>query len=127
MPGTTKKQLISLHRGADRVGIFIYPYGSGRLSMEKNIPLIFSSLKKYGWDINKTPLIGVAQSYGGKNGYTVPSSSQVEAQTKAFCEYGASGILYFDFRNDENASNNTEIQKGIKSGIAACKTIWGGN
>src|SRR5664280_277718 len=29
--------------GCDRIGIFSYPYGANKVSMEKNIPLIFAS------------------------------------------------------------------------------------
>lgn len=111
--------------GCDMVGIYLYPYGTNKPSMSKNIPLMFSSLTKYGWDINVTPLMGVAQSYGDKNGYYVPTADQVEAQTKSFCQYGATSIAYFDFKNGNNAATNSAIQQGIKAGISDCKTIWG--
>jgi hypothetical protein len=110
--------------GCDMIGIYLYPWGADKAPMT-NLPAILSVLKAHGWNVNKTPLVGIPQSYGGKYGYSVPTAAQVRSETKYFCEQGAKHIVFYDFHSGTSASNSTAIQSGIKSGLADCRAIWG--
>lgn len=111
--------------GCDMVGLYIYPQSSAEFSLPTILPALEAGLKAQGWNISANPLIGVPLSYGGANGYAVPTASEVETETKAFCTAGATGIIYYDFGTGTNGSNNSGIQQGIKAGITDCKAIWG--
>lgn len=111
--------------GCDMVGLYIYPQSASEYTMPSILPALEAGLKAQGWDINANPLVGVPLSYGGANGYTVPTAEQVETQAKAFCQAGATSLIWYDFGTGTNGSNNSGIQQGIKAGIADCKAIWG--
>jgi hypothetical protein len=111
--------------GCDMVGLYIYPQSDKEYDLPTILPALVSGLKAQGWDIASNPLVGVPLSYGGANGYTVPTASQMEREAKAFCNAGATALIYYDFGTGQNGSNNTTIQQGIKAGIAACKAKWG--
>lgn len=111
--------------GCDFVDFYIYPQSNAEYSLPTILPALEAGLKAQGWNIADNPLVGSPLSYGGANGYTVPTAAQVETETKAFCTAGATGIIYYDFGTGTNGSNNTGIQQGIKAGIADCKAIWG--
>jgi hypothetical protein len=111
-------------QGCDMVGVYLYPWGSGKPPMT-NLLNIVAALKNNGWSLAQTPLVGIPQSYGGANGYDIPTAAQVESETKFFCEQGATHILFYDFHTGTSAATSPAIQSGIKAGIAACKKIWG--
>ncbi|HSW96529.1 MAG TPA: dockerin type I domain-containing protein [Candidatus Saccharimonadales bacterium] len=113
--------------GCDMVDFYIYPQSNAEYSLPTILPALEAGLKAQGWNIADNPLIGSPLSYGGANGYTVPTAAQVETETKAFCTAGATGLIYYDFGTGTNGSNNAGIQQGIKAGIADCKAIWGTN
>lgn len=110
--------------GCDMVGLYIYPQSAAEFSLPTILPALEAGLKAQGWDINNNPLVGVPLSYGGANGYAVPTAQEVETETKAFCQAGASNIIYYDFGTGTNGSNDSGIQQGIKAGISDCKSIW---
>jgi hypothetical protein len=110
--------------GCDMIGVYLYPWGSGKVPMT-NLANILAAMKNNGWDPNKTPLIGIPQSYGGKFGYSVPTAAQVQSQTKYFCQQGAKGIVYYDFNTGTNATTSATVKAGIKAGLADCAKIWG--
>ncbi|MDD3370373.1 MAG: glycosyl hydrolase family 28-related protein [Alphaproteobacteria bacterium] len=110
--------------GCDILGVYLYPWGSGKPPMT-NLANILEAFKKFDWNINETPFMGMPQSYGGMYGYSVPSAAQVEKQTKYFCQLGAKHMLFYDFRTGTNAATSSTIQSGIKAGLKACKQIWG--
>ncbi len=109
--------------GCDMVGVYMYPWGSGKIPMT-NLANIIAALKNNGWDPSSRPLVGIPQSYGGKYGYTVPTAAQVQQQTKYFCQQGAKHILYYDFNTGTNPTTNATVRSGIKAGIADCQAYW---
>src|SRR5205085_10608179 len=121
-------------QGCDMVGLYIYSAqatsGVYDWSMSKLLPAIFTSLKKRGWDVTKEPLIGIPQAFGGTIGgepWSVSTAQSIETQSKSFCQNGATGIIYYAWDNSglDNTSqlpwNNTQITRGIRNGVAACK------
>jgi hypothetical protein len=124
-------------QGCDIVGLYIYgashTRGTYDWTMSKILPAMFTSLKKRGWDITKEPLIGIPQAFGGTIGgepWPVSTAQSIEIQSKSFCQNGATGIIYYAWDNAglDNTSqlpwNNTQITRGIRNGIAACKQYW---
>ena len=109
------------------VAPYIYGHTADPLdwTMSKVLPAMENSLKARGWNIASNPLVGIAQSFGGTGDFALPTASDVETQTKSYCQAGALGIIYYDFGTGQNASNNSGIRQGIKAGIADCKAIWG--
>lgn len=127
-------------QGCDMVGFYIYgaSYTTGTYdwTMSTILPAMFTSLQKRGWDINKEPLIGIPQAFGGTIGeepWPVPTAQSIETQSKGFCQNGATGIIYYAWDNSglDNSSqlpwNNAQITQGIRRGIAACKQYWSSN
>jgi hypothetical protein len=112
-------------QGCDMVAPYIYPNSDGDWTLGQILPDIESGLKAQGWDINTTPLVGVPQSYGGANNYAVPTAQQIETETKAFCEKGASAIIFYDFDTGQNPMTNADLLQGVKNGVADCQSIWG--
>jgi hypothetical protein len=90
--------------------------------MEGLLPAIFESLKQRGWDINKEPLIGIGQAFGGplNRYYVIPDAKDIATQSKSFCEHGATGFG----PTAQTPMNSPEIATGIQRGIVACKGIW---
>ena len=133
-------------QGCDNVGLYIYvavlpdtvptpAQNTYDWSMSRLLPTIFASLEKRGWDITKEPLIGIGQAFGGPRNNThfysvMPTAKDIEIQSKSFCEYGASALVFYGWDNTEfgptglTPMNSTEIQKGIRNGIAACRLYW---
>ncbi len=137
--------------GCDRVGLYMYtsslpnrapyntvPYTSSdkyNWSMTDLLPSVFTSLEKRGWDIEKEPLIGIVQAFGGpiKNTnsfWVTPDAQNIETQSKSFCENGATGLAFYGWNDSEfgpgsqNPMNSNQIEQGIQRGIAACKAHW---
>lgn len=124
-------------QGCDVVGLYIYgaadTAGTYDWTMSKILPAIFTSLKDRGWDMNKEPLIGIPQAFGGTMGgelWPVSTAQSIEIQSKSFCLNGATGIIYYAWDNsglDHTSQlpwNNKQITQGIRDGIAACKQYW---
>ncbi len=133
-------------QGCDVVGLYMYtpvlpdttPVPSAdtyNWSMAGLLPAVFSSLAKRGWDIGKEPLIGIVQAFGGQRNHTnlysvTPTARDIEMQSQSFCEYGASGLVFYGWDDSgfgpiaQTPTNNRGIEMGIRNGIAACKQIW---
>jgi hypothetical protein len=119
-------------QGCDMVGLYIYAQsdstGTYDWSMAHVFPDVFASLKKREWSILQEPLVGIPQVFGGTiNGkvWPTPNASDIETQTKAYCQQGATGILYYSWEESgQSPMNNSQINQGIKSGIADCELIW---
>jgi len=133
-------------QGCDRVGFYIYaPTVSNATpissldaydwSMSTLLPAMFASLQKRGWDITKEPLIGIAQAFGGPVAHTnshwvTPTAKDIEVQSKSFCEHGATGLAFYAWNDIEfgpitqTPINSTQIEAGIRKGIAACRQYW---
>lgn len=133
-------------QGCDKVGFYIYsPTFSDSVpspssdaydwSMLSVLPAMFASLQHRGWNINKEPLIGIGQAFGGPivhtNKYWItPTAKNMEIQSESFCEHGASGLAFFAWDSLEygpttqTPMNNSQIDLGVRNGIAACKQYW---
>lgn len=124
-------------QGCDMVGLYIYgsssTTGTYDWTMSNLLPAMFRSLRNRGWDITEQPLIGIPQAFGGTIGgetWPVPTAQSIEIQSKSFCQRGAKGIIYYAWDNSglDNTSqlpwNNTQITRGIRNGVAACKQYW---
>jgi hypothetical protein len=133
-------------QGCDMVGLYLYasalpdstpppPSNSYDWSMSDVLPAMLTSLKQRGWDIAKEPLIGIGQVFGGPVGSTneywiTPDAKDIEAQSKSFCEHGATGLVFYAWNDSEfgpqaqTPMNSPQIQAGIKQGIAACRQLW---
>lgn len=132
--------------GCNAVGIYIYTTPQPDIvpaispqnydwSMSNLLPIIFTSLQKRGWNITKEPLIGITQAFGGpislaNKRVIMPTSLEIEAQSRSFCEHGAIGITYYGWSdswfgiNTQTPMTSSEIETGIKQGIAACNQYW---
>lgn len=131
--------------GCDKIGLYIYtssienttPLPSPALfnwSMAGVLPAVFKSLQQRGWNIKKEPLIGIEQAFGGpptsKRYYVPPSAKGIEIQSRTFCEQGATGLVFYAWDDSgwgpatQMPMNSTEIETGIRNGIAACKQYW---
>ncbi len=133
-------------QGCDRVGLYMYAPSlpdttavsspdAYNWSMAGLLPAIFNSLKKRGWDITKEPLIGIAQTFGGPIAHTndywvTPTARDIETQSRSFCDHGASGLVFYAWNDSgfgpatQTPMDSTEIEAGIRNGIAACKQYW---
>ncbi|GCF10084.1 hypothetical protein [Dictyobacter arantiisoli] len=133
-------------QGCDNVALYIYTTSMPAVShppspaaydwsMSQVLPVMLTSLHLRGWDIKKEPLIGIAQAFGGpiahKNAYRVPpTANDIALQSKAFCENGASGLVFYGWSDSEigpaslSPMTSLEIENGIRAGIAACKHYW---
>ena len=133
-------------QGCDMVGFYLYtpefpdttPAPSPNVydwSMSAVLPAMFASLQQRSWSIAKEPLIGIAQAFGGPRDQTdqsvTPSPKDIETQSRSFCEHGATGLTFYAWNGSgfgpatQTPMNNSEIETGIRSGIAACKQYWG--
>lgn len=133
-------------QGCDEVGLYIYasslpdstPIASPDdydWSMSQLLPAMFASLQQRGWDIEKEPLIGIGQAFGGSIAHTdrywiTPETKDIETQSRSFCEHGAIGLTFYGWEDagygptTQSPMNNTQINAGIRKGIAACKQYW---
>ncbi len=122
----------------DMVGIYLYAAstttkGSYDWSMRALLPAVLTSLRKRGWDIRNEPLIGIPQAFGGVlegRSWPIPSAADIVAQSQAYCERGATGVLYYAWADSGATAqsifpwNSAEVTRGIRHGITACKQIW---
>jgi hypothetical protein len=133
-------------QGCDEVGFYIYASslpdstptaspGDYDWSMSQLLSAMFASLQQRGWDIAEEPLIGIGQAFGGPKAHTgsywvMPGAKDIEAQSKSFCEHGATGLAFYSWDDPtygpttQSPMNNTRIDTGIQNGIAACKQYW---
>jgi hypothetical protein len=135
-------------QGCDEVGFYIYTSSlpdttplvspdAYNWSMSGVLPAMFASLQQRGWDINKEPLIGIGQAFGGPirnthSYWVTPNAQDIALQSKSFCEHGATGLVFYAWDDSEfgpttqTPMNSPEINRGIQNGIAACKAYWSG-
>ncbi len=133
-------------QGCDMVGIYIYasslPDGTPTSSpdaydwsMSSILPAMFASLQQQGWNITQEPLIGIVQAFGGpiayENRYWItPNATTIETQSRSYCGHGATGLTFYAWDDSQFGTatqtpiNNSEIENGIRKGIAACKQYW---
>lgn len=133
-------------QGCDMVGFYIYTFtlpdtltpsspDAYNWSMEGVLPAMFASLKKRGWRIDKEPLLGIGQAFGGPkaqvNDYWItPTAQDIEMQSLSFCEHGATGLAFFAWDSStfdpdtRTPLNSSQITRGIGQGIASCKQYW---
>ena len=119
-------------QGCDMVGLYIYAQsrtkGTYDWSMRNTLPAVFSSLKRQGWDPKKEPIVGIPQTFGGDvEGvqWPIPTASDIETQTKAYCQAGATGIIFYDWATGyDNPFTDTDMAKGVKNGVADCDALW---
>jgi hypothetical protein len=133
-------------QGCNQIGLYIYtppipntsptpPFGAYDWSMSTVLPAMFTSLQHRGWNITKEPLIGIAQAFGGPithadSYWITPTARDIEIQSKSFCEHGAMGLTFYAWNDSkfgpktQTPMNNTEIEMGIRNGIAACRQYW---
>jgi hypothetical protein len=132
--------------GCDSVGLYVYASTSANSkpapatdtlnwSMDGMLPTMLASLQRRGWDIQKEPLIGIAQAFGGAiagaDSYRLaPDAATIERQSRSYCQHGASGLTFYGWKDSSFAPttqtplNSSEIETGIRNGIAACKQYW---
>ncbi|HEY1977435.1 MAG TPA: hypothetical protein VGG89_12850 [Candidatus Baltobacteraceae bacterium] len=129
--------------GCDVVGWYNYtPFGKHKPSSGVNynwsmhglLPAMSRSLEKYGWDISRTPLMGIGQAWGGRyngNHYQPGiTTNEIRTQAAAFCAFGASIISWYAWDDSgDNAQTLTPndspaVATGIKAGLSACRATW---
>ncbi|GAC1651189.1 MAG: hypothetical protein NVS4B12_21750 [Ktedonobacteraceae bacterium] len=105
-------------------------------SMAQVLPAMFASLQRRGWNITKEPLIGIVQAFGGPRAdiddhWVTPSATDIETQSRSFCKHGATGLTFYAWDGGsefgpttQTPMNNTEIETGIRNGIAICRQYW---
>ncbi|HTA38964.1 MAG TPA: hypothetical protein VK760_07810 [Candidatus Acidoferrales bacterium] len=140
-PGTAKNYS---NAGCDRVAWYNYgpigeytqPSDGNRLnwSMTGLLPAMQRSLAKYGWQIARTPLMGIGQAWSGPfdGPYYQPglSREQMLEQAQAFCAFGATSIAWYSWGDSgfmpstQTPNNSSAIASGIKAGKNACTKIW---
>jgi len=133
-------------QGCDKVGFYIYtpslldttPLASPdayNWSMSGVLPAMFASLQQRGWDIKREPLIGIGQAFGGPMAHTdhywvTPTAKDMEAQSRSFCEHGATGLTFYAWDDSgfgsttQTPMSSPQITMGIRKGIVACKQYW---
>jgi hypothetical protein len=133
-------------QGCDMVGFYVYTSSLPNTtptaspddydwSMSGVLPAMFASLQQRGWDVNKESLIGIGQAFGGPIAHTnrywvTPTAKDIEMQSKSFCEDGATGLDFYAWDDSgygpttQTPMNSTEIETGIRKGIAACRQYW---
>ena len=131
--------------GCDVVGAYVYsPFGRTRPSpgtrlnwpMTGLLPAMARSLRRYGWQIARTPLYGIGQAWAGsydrryyQPGLTV---SEMREQAAAFCRFGARYVGWYawddsgDNARTQTPNNSPTIAAGIAAGLDACRRIWNG-
>ncbi|GER85228.1 hypothetical protein KTAU_38630 [Thermogemmatispora aurantia] len=130
--------------GCDMIGLYIFTVLQAKedasasrydWSMRSTLNAMFTSLQKRGWSYTQTPLIGIAQAFGGPStraglSWPLPSTADIVQQSQSFCQHGATGIAYYGWdanlysSQTQTPANNRAIQEGIRQGIAACQHIW---
>ena len=130
-------------QGCDMVGLYVYASSSAKnpapaatsydWSMSKLLPAIFSSLQQQGWNITKTPLIGIGHAWGlhtGEGEYTALTPQSMVAQSISFCQHGAIGLGFYGWADSsfgattQTPMNSPAIETGIRNSIAACRQYW---
>jgi hypothetical protein len=131
-------------QGCDMIGLYIFTVlqdaqdasaSNYDWSMKSTLDGIFSSLQKRGWNFQQTPVIGIAQAFGGKSTrpgleWPLPTTQDLVTQSQSFCQYGATSIAFYGWEANlyssqtETPANSKDIQAGIRQGIAACQQIW---
>lgn len=130
-------------QACDMIGTYIYA-NTGAIhlpaaydwSMQDVLPPMLQSLRQRGWDRAKQPFIGIGQAFGGtikdsSDIWITPTASDIETQSKSFCEQGASGVAFYGWNDLRFASStqmpmtSTQIEAGVRKGIADCASIWG--
>jgi hypothetical protein len=130
-------------QGCDMVGLYVYASSSAKnpapaatsydWSMSKLLPAIFSSLQQQGWNITKTPLIGIGHAWGlhtGEGEYTALTPQSMVAQSISFCQHGAIGLAFYGWADSsfgattQTPMNSPTIETGIRNSIAACRQYW---
>lgn len=139
-PGTAENYS---NAGCDVVGWYNYSaFGRHHPSLGKKLdwrmkallPAMRRSLEKYGWRIERTPLYGIGQGWGGsyENRFYQPGLTQSEVvdQASAFCAFGARYVGWYawddsGFESRTHTPNNSDaIGDGMIAGAAACRAIW---
>jgi hypothetical protein len=133
-------------QGCDKVGFYIYTSSlpnttptealdAYNWSASGLLPAMFASLSQRGWSINREPLIGIVQAFGGpvanRDRYWVtPTAGDIATESRSFCEHGATGLVFYAWSDPEFATdsqtpmNSPQVQMGIRNGIATCKAYW---
>lgn len=131
--------------GCDVVGWYNYsPFGRRHPSNGKRLdwtmnallPAMARSLEKRGWHIDRTPLYGIGQAWGGsyERRYYQPglTRDEMRAQARAFCEFGATYVGWYAWDDSgfesrtETPNNSSAVTAGIADGIHECRHVWKG-
>jgi len=139
-PGTAKNYS---NGGCDIVGWYNYtPFGRRKPSSGANynwsmhglLPAMARTLRKYGWRMPRTPLMGIGQAWGGRYGtrHYQPgiTAAEIQTQAAAFCAFGADIISWYAWddsgyaRGTQTPNNSQAVASGIAAGLNACKTGW---
>lgn len=138
----TKKALINFSANAcDAVAL--YPYAVGPRStlpqdvdwqMSRLLPYAFHELRSRGWDPARQPLIGIPQAFYYDvtpkltRPHVAPRPQDIAKQMAAFCEKGASSIIFYSWHDshaDWHEGHNTPaIRSGLIEGLRACQELW---
>jgi len=128
-------------------GVALYLYGENKVddpqtidwSMSDVLPYAMVALKRYGWDPNRQPLIGLTQAFAyrwksGEVNFVKPRYQDILTQTEAYCKWGASAIIFYAWDDSVaetekiEAVNSEEMRRAMKDGVSICKEkYWGRN
>jgi hypothetical protein len=132
-------------RYCDMVAFYIYsnsyltssPPGSDAFdwSMRSIVPDMMAELKAQGWNQDKQPLIGIAQTWAGsrsdlegKYTETLPSPANLKQQYLSFCrDFHAQGVIGYSWQDgsvDGFPDTNATLAEGVREGNQACQDYW---
>lgn len=126
--------------GCDMVAPYVYadsraagdaPLAGIDWDMNDVLPQIMSDLRQRGWSEATTPLVGVAQAFGGrraKNGAITdpPTPEDMVTQATAYCRAGAVGVAWFawtittNYPTAQTPANSPALASGVKAAAEAC-------
>jgi hypothetical protein len=104
-------------------------------SMQSIVPDMMTALKAQGWNQDKQPLIGIAQTWAGprrdlagKYTETLPSSANLKQQYLSFCrDFHAQGVIGYSWQDgsvEGFPDTNATLAEGVKEGNQACQDYW---
>lgn len=119
----------------DMIAIYLYAHANRSdnsrpdWALSARLPEMLDALRAKGWDPRKTPLIGVPQAFGDRDGrnFELPDADGVAAQSEAFCRAGAVALLAYSWDDGGPRSqlgNTPSLVDGLKRGAQICRNNY---
>jgi hypothetical protein len=97
-------------------------------SMKNLLPYALKVLRARGWDQDRTPLIGIPQTFAFRD-YVRPRSSDIERQSATYCAAGAIALIPYAWNDSFEGSkaelfNTPNMVEGLKAGERKCRELY---